>query len=411
MNIKETFYYLMAGLIGILFGGIFLGLVLDQYFAGILTLDDMASWIGAISTLAAAIGTVGTLVFAVRQNRLLREEQRKEKEERIVQEEKHHQYLKLERKKREEHERKQQEIWAQQQSMFKSQQYEKHFDLFERRLASIEIKHNNAFKFKSTVDLYKRLFPNNSFEKGICLERNVNGLLKNIRENLDWLTTQSKTVHNYPDNEYSHVKNYLRTLHLLVVRYIGIEYVSEPEIGDIKEHRGFSDSPVKIVNVLSIEVEEHIADILNNLSHFVNEEVDTISYFGLRPFPFQHSLISFAFTHESGSYLTQFNGCKEDIQLLLESYNQFTEFSESYTFLMLGFQTTFGSGSKQKLENQLNEAELAGVYSDFYRALNEDINNVQRKISNPSLSNKLLKRLNELGYDKPIDNLYKVIDG
>lgn len=120
----------IAGILGILFGGIILGYTLDSLFAGNFKIEDAATWLSAISTLGAAIGTIGSLIMLNRQ---------------------HNQNITHQEK-----------IWKKQEESLDFSRYRDHKAQFEQLLDTLENKHNNFYIFKDRTKLYLNLFPNNS---------------------------------------------------------------------------------------------------------------------------------------------------------------------------------------------------------------------------------------------------------
>lgn len=161
MKVSHFFFYLFAGVVGVIFGGFFLGLILDRFFSGELETGDMATW-------AAAFGTICTLGFLINQHTQLREEQHREKLERKVVEKRHQKELCEEREKRETHERKQQAMWAEQNQMLHFQKYQEHKKAFFSHLSYIEEITKGQVEFQYRASLYESLFPDNNFEYCEC---------------------------------------------------------------------------------------------------------------------------------------------------------------------------------------------------------------------------------------------------
>ncbi len=120
----------MAGILGVLFGGIILGYTLDSLFAGSLQIGDAATWLAAISTLGAAIGTIGSLIMLNRQ---------------------HNQNVTHQEK-----------VWKKQEESLDFARYRDHKAQFEQLLDTLENKHDNFYVFKDRTKLYLNLFQNNS---------------------------------------------------------------------------------------------------------------------------------------------------------------------------------------------------------------------------------------------------------
>ncbi|WP_274025608.1 hypothetical protein [Vibrio parahaemolyticus] len=137
MKFSHALIFFVAGIIGVLLGGLFLGLILDRFFSGELKTGDMATW-------AAAFGTICTLGFLINQHTQLREMQKREKKE------------------REAHEKKQQEMWASQAKMLTFQKYQNHKELLRELLEELEHEYSVVINEKSS--LYRKLFPNNNSE-------------------------------------------------------------------------------------------------------------------------------------------------------------------------------------------------------------------------------------------------------
>ncbi|PMO78081.1 hypothetical protein BCT01_13310 [Vibrio tasmaniensis] len=120
----------IAGILGVVFGGIILGYTLDSLFAGSLQIGDAATWLAAISTLGAAIGTIGSLIMLNRQ---------------------HNQNVTHQKK-----------VWKKQEESLDFARYRDHKTQFEQLLDTLENKHDNFYAFNDRTKLYLNLFPNNS---------------------------------------------------------------------------------------------------------------------------------------------------------------------------------------------------------------------------------------------------------
>ncbi len=120
----------VAGFLGALLGGVFLGYTLDSFFAGNLETGDAATWLAAISTLGAAIGTIGSL-------RMLNNQ--------------HKQTVKH-----------QESVWKKQEEALDFARYRDHKKEFEQLLDALEHKHNKFYIFRDRAKLYSALFPMNS---------------------------------------------------------------------------------------------------------------------------------------------------------------------------------------------------------------------------------------------------------
>ncbi len=120
----------MAGFLGALLGGVFLGYTLDSFFAGNLEAGDAATWLAAISTLGAAIGTIGSLIMLNNQ---------------------HKQTVKH-----------QEIVWRKQEESLDFARYRDHKKEFEQLLDTLEHKHNKFYIFRDRAKLYSALFPMNS---------------------------------------------------------------------------------------------------------------------------------------------------------------------------------------------------------------------------------------------------------
>lgn len=124
------FVCFVVGILGVLFGGVILGYILDSVVTGSLKVGDAATWVAAISTLGAAIGTIGSLIMLNRQ---------------------HKQNIKH-----------QERIWKKQEESLDFARYRDHKAQFEKLLDTLENKHRDFYIFKDRNTLYSRLFPINS---------------------------------------------------------------------------------------------------------------------------------------------------------------------------------------------------------------------------------------------------------
>lgn len=120
----------MAGILGVLFGGIILGYTLDSLLARSLQIGDAATWLAAISTFGAAIGTIGSLIMLNRQHNQNATHQDK--------------------------------VWKKQEESLDFARYREHKAQFEQLLDTLEKKHSDFYVFRDRTKLYLTLFPNNS---------------------------------------------------------------------------------------------------------------------------------------------------------------------------------------------------------------------------------------------------------
>ncbi|NOH53213.1 hypothetical protein F0266_09735 [Vibrio coralliilyticus] len=346
MKFSQAVWFFLAGIVGVLFGGLFLGLMLS----GELETGDMATW-------AAALGTICTLGFLINQHSQLREEQKREKEEREAQEDRQI-----------EHERKQQDMWSQQYSTLNMQAYETHFKQFEQRLESLVKQHNNVYRFNNPFELYKQLFPNNSFESGIELKKTKINLLTCIRQDLTMLILYSDRSDEYSEGSHAYlVDEYIKTISRIVSHYLKLEYTVPAVAGDIVDENTYNNGPHKVVNALSIEVERHIADILNQLSHFSNEDVNSIFEFPPRKANLQTALVSFLCRNNSNFYKLGVNHQTNNIRLLMECKEHLSQNVQGNVALYNKLHDLLSCQSYGPIKAlSLNSTELSRIYLDCF---------------------------------------------
>ncbi|NOH82863.1 hypothetical protein F0249_03495 [Vibrio sp. 03-59-1] len=215
MKLSNVFLIFFAGVAGVLFGGLFLTIILPRFFSGELETGDMATW-------AAAFGTICTLGFLINQHTELREKQQNEKKE-----------FEIERDKREEHERKQQEMWAEQKETLSFQKLQMHKLEFNNIL--LELERTNKFEFINKTTLYSNIFPINNFktcETIINLDSEYRqNELQDIINKFHLLTNSFNSFYNpntTEDQAYNHLKCLLELAYALQVRF-----KPEPKVGDI----------------------------------------------------------------------------------------------------------------------------------------------------------------------------------
>ncbi|PAU37749.1 hypothetical protein CKF94_12040 [Vibrio coralliilyticus] len=201
MKFSHTVFLFVAGLFGVLFGGLFLGLILDRFHSGDLETGDMATW-------AAAFGTICTLGFLINQHTQLREVQKQEKEERKAEEAKQRAEIKFERDKREEHERRQQDLWQIQKESIALQKYDAHKKMFFSLLSGIEHRFKPSVEFYDKDALYHNFFPENGIESchtKIALESESQASPRSLKDCLDAYASVEKTlnmIHGSTSKDY-----------------------------------------------------------------------------------------------------------------------------------------------------------------------------------------------------------------
>lgn len=132
---NELIKFFIAGLIGVLFGGLILGFIVDLIFSnwvdsGTTAFGNWAMWVGAIATICAAVGTIGTLYFLVRQH--------------------------FENSARE------QEMWDEQREKLIFDKYNGHKNLFISLLNEYEQSNSYGITIRNKHNFYRRMFPNNT---------------------------------------------------------------------------------------------------------------------------------------------------------------------------------------------------------------------------------------------------------
>ncbi|MEH0692422.1 hypothetical protein [Vibrio alginolyticus] len=204
MKFSQAVFFIFAGIVGVLFGGLFLGLILDRFFSGELETGDMATW-------AAAFGTVFTLVFLTVQH---------------SQNTKHQNYM-----------------WKKQELMLDFQRALEHKKQFELFIDGIEASNNNFLRFFDTERLYRELFPmNTSFNEYSDYQYRIldkpdsdsNYLLVKLDNLLVEATTcLNEAVHNQTITEED-----ITIFPPLFLNLLKIDIIKENRIGDVREKSG-----------------------------------------------------------------------------------------------------------------------------------------------------------------------------
>ena len=377
----DSFSLLVAIICSLFFFILGVGLTASTSFES--SIGDLATWV-------ASIGTVSTLGFAIRQNRILREEQ------------------KLDRKEREEHENKQRQMWDEQLSMLKLEQYEKHFSQFTAVLNELKFDHGNVYRFKKTTELYRKIFPAHTLIDGVDLSRKPVHHLNLIRETLLDLKYLSDSAEKYhPDSYEGTVKIYLSNMSLLVASYIGLDYLKSDNIGDVTDINAISNGPHKVLNVFSTEVEHHLCEILDRLSRFANEDIDSVMGSLFRSGAIQKQIVRFAINHPRSSFETYFGNKYAEVTLIsecrdvLSSYGILTPvfFIDSQLSRILGAQK-----DNSEMAEALEDKQLVGMLSDCHAALTHLIDDDSTKARRMELASRILILINEYGYPEPIDS-------
>ncbi|AIW21159.1 hypothetical protein F0267_14080 [Vibrio coralliilyticus] len=355
---------------GILCG--FIGLLIGSFW-----ISGINDWIVKSIASIGSIATAGSFIYIIVDNRKIRKAQ-KEQEHRQI-----------------EHEKKQQDIWSQQYSTLNLQAYETHFKQFEQRLESLVKQHNNVYRFNNPFELYKQLFPSNSLESGIELKKTKSNLLTCIRQNLTMLILYSDRSEEYSEGSHAYlVDEYIKTISSIVNHYLKLEYTVPAVAGDIVDENTYNNGPHKVVNALSIEVERHIADILNQLSHFSNEDVNSIFEFPPRKANLQTALISFLIRNNSSFYKLCVNHQTNNIKLLIECKEYLSNNAQRDVALynklhhLLSCQT-YGPITALSLSSK----ELEQVYFDCFTFITTRIDENEQSIE---LSKRLFKARKKL---------------
>lgn len=111
---------------------LFIGILIGSFW-----LSGLAESISKLAATLGSLATAATLVFLIYQNIGLRKRQDSQQEQ-------------------------QDEIWAEQKEMLIFDKYQRHQNMFDTLLDSLETKHNHLFKFVDRIALYEQLFPYNS---------------------------------------------------------------------------------------------------------------------------------------------------------------------------------------------------------------------------------------------------------
>jgi hypothetical protein len=108
---------------------------------------------GAASFLGA-IGTVGVMLLGIKQFKIQQDQIIKQTE------------------RQDNFEEKQDKKWAKENEMLNFQKYQMHYSSFQQVVKNIEESDGFNYKISSTIDLYKKIFPNNNFEN-VVLNLNI----------------------------------------------------------------------------------------------------------------------------------------------------------------------------------------------------------------------------------------------
>lgn len=246
MKLSNVFLIFFAGVAGVLFGGLFLTIILPRFFSGELETGDMATW-------AAAFGTICTLGFLINQHTELREKQQNEKKE-----------FEIERDKREEHECKQQEMWASQEKMFSFQKYQEHRTLFFRLLDSLET--TIPIEFLNKAELYEAIFPNNSLSQvQLTLDKSTTPQPHVLKQVEIKIIRCNRHLVKLSHQEYSVSDDLIAWSHDNIADLLKLKLTSEPKVGDLRYHQE------KSLNLLQVfDVIDTFCEVLNKINKFVD---------------------------------------------------------------------------------------------------------------------------------------------
>ncbi|WCP69933.1 hypothetical protein LYZ37_18160 [Vibrio tubiashii] len=312
MKFSQAVWLFLTGIVGVLFGGLFLGLMLDKFYSGELETGDMATW-------AAAFGTICTLGFLINQHSQLREEQKKEREE------------------REAHEKKQLEMWVEQKERLSFEKFQTHKTMFNGMLKELEKKFEGEFSFYDIDGLYEKLFPANSF---LCCQpkiylgsesENRAGSLKDALDAYTFLNKNLDDCHKSSVQYYNHAHSYLGNL-LSLSSILHVSFKPNSKYGGMYADLGEKDR-LFLLNVFSpLRTAVILENVLKRICSFTGNqgEVVTLSHKEtsflfeiIQKFAFKHTnLRGYRFeTNGKGSVIYLLN----DIKTALSYYRSLSE--------------------------------------------------------------------------------------
>lgn len=298
MKFSHALFSFIAGIVGVLFGGVFLGLVLDKLFSGELETGDMATW-------SAALGTIFTLGFLINQHVQLRQSQRKESET------------------REEHERKQQEMWAQQDQMLTFQKYKEHKQLFFDTLNELEREYD--IKFFDRSGFYSNIFQANNFDScEMKVNLNETELYANSLQDICYVFNGIKSSLESPDlydknKRQQHLEEHLLDL-IRLSSSLHITFKGTGYLGDIYWDVPSFDKPLALNLFDSFRTTVIMQNVFFTLLKFTgNQELQGIEH--LRTNFFHDALIeSVHKKYYRSSFITDMKKLDNALGLLFTAY-------------------------------------------------------------------------------------------
>ncbi|MEL7290410.1 MAG: hypothetical protein AAGJ78_04840 [Pseudomonadota bacterium] len=335
--------YFLLGMLGVWFGGVCLGLILDRYSSGDLETGDMATW-------AAAYGTICTLGFLINQHIQLRHSQDKERET------------------REAHERKQQEMWVEQRELLKIQKQQIHKELFFNKLDEIEKSISDTFYFYDRGQLHDSLFNLNGLDLVINESQPV---VKNIQTSFDRIRSSLEL----PVSE-SKIKNFLQNLHDIYKFYLLLDPGAPSTIGDVYGSSRIKDHQFSVINIFDIEKQLYdISNVFWRLCKFGGYQL-------VNPYPFSNitsefkvALIKFAISrNESNSSYRLLKDKHNRLLFLTQAYDLFIN-DDSYlsTFPAISALESVFSSSTELLKCVESDWNFQGLLKLLRREVYEGL--------------------------------------
>ncbi|MEZ8231430.1 hypothetical protein [Vibrio splendidus] len=337
----------IAGIIGVLFGGLILGFAVDLILynridSGTTAFGNWAMWVAAIATIFAAIGTISTLGFLVFQHIKNNERQLRIDEQQL-------------------------DMWKEQRELLKVQKLQVHRELFFDKLSEIELSANIHFEFYEKGILHDSLFN----MRGVNLSiDNTNLIVKSLHTSF----SRINIILDSPPSEKM-IKELLNILHDIYRFYLYADPGVPKMVGDLSGASCINKHLFPIVNVFDIE--NQITALLYSyhlICSFGNHSVNVFENRSPIPNKFKLELIKFAASRNSHNSSYRFvNDQYERLNFVLCLYDLILNDKNYDITWPSAHQLNHLFSSSQKLSSYLDsdskfQALLVSCKKDLYEA-------------------------------------------